>query len=105
DSKFPFLGEFFDKGRPETRGDVPINRANLVAGLIFADVLKVHSASFEDAVVVTGKSGLDQPACFNFERADFLKNLRGCLRRRFHRSLYGTGSPAKIRSIIVSLVT
>ena len=112
DGEFAFFGEFFDKRGAHPRGDVPIDRANFVAGLILAHILEVHPASFEDTVVIAGEGGLDETAGFDFESADFLRISAGvCVRRSSveRRSVcvtdHGTGSPAKIRSITVSLVT
>jgi hypothetical protein len=113
-----FLGEFLHKGAAHSRSDVPIDRANFVARLIFAHVFKVHSASFENAVVISGERGFDQTAGFDLQRSDFLENFgcllspfvipsgsRGCGRSRGAGRHHGTGSPAKIRSTMVSLVT
>ena len=101
-SQLAFFGEFFDERRPEPRGHVPIDRANFVAGLIFAHLIEVHPASFEDAVVIAGENRLHQTLGLDFERADLLQNLRGCLFAS-HGLHHGTGRPAKIRSMIVSL--
>src|SRR4029453_6535199 len=70
-----FLGEFFHEGAAHPRSDVPIYRANFVARLILAHVFKVHAASFENAVVITGECGFDQTAGFDFECSDFLEDL------------------------------
>src|SRR6266446_3820439 len=96
-----FLREFLDEGRAESRRHVPIDRSNLITRLIFAHLVEVHPATLEDAVVITGKDRLHKTLGLDFERADFLKNLRGSLASGFH---HGTGKPAKIRSTIVSLV-
>ena len=69
---------FFTNAVPEPRRDVPIDRANFVAGLILAHVFEVHPASFENAVVIAGEGGLDQTLGFDLERADFLENLALC---------------------------
>src|SRR5207247_1152635 len=96
------------------RSNIPIDTTNFVARLILAHVFKVHSASFENAVVIAGERGFDQTAGFNLQGSDLFENL-GCFLsplvipseanqsggiRRHH----GTGSPAKIRSTMVSLV-
>jgi len=54
------------------RGDVPVDRAHVVAGLIFADLVEVDALPLEDAVVLaperlgdeTAGSQLDQPDLF-----------------------------------------
>src|SRR4026209_2108145 len=45
--KFALFGEFLYVSCPETGGHIPIDRPNLVTGLIFADIFKVHPASLE----------------------------------------------------------
>src|SRR5947209_18402909 len=45
------FGKLFHESGSESRGYVPIDRANLVAWLIFAHVFKIHPATFEDAVI------------------------------------------------------
>ncbi len=80
DRQLALLGEFLDEGGPEPRGHVPIDRADLVARLIFAHFLEVHPASFEDAVVIAGEDGLDETLGLDLERADFLQDVRGCSR-------------------------
>src|SRR5262249_15619407 len=114
-----FLGEFFHKSAAHPRSDVPIDRANFVAWLILAYVFKIHSTTFENAVVIAGERGFDQTARFDFKRANLLKDFgrgfralvipSGAKRSRGIQLTggrhHGTGSPAKIRSMMVSLVT
>ena len=108
---------FLTNARTHPRGHIPINRANFVAGLIFAHFFEIHPASLEDAVVIAGEGGLDEALCLDFECADFFENFRwrlprgsvfssGASKRSFRRieNMHGTGNPAKIRSMIVSLV-
>ena len=122
--KLAFLCKFFHICGAQTRRHIPINRSNFIAWLIFADILKIHSATFENTVVIAREGGLDQTARFDFECADFFQYVRGGLRAtvipsgtkrgrgiplyslQLHLTAHhGTGSPAKIRSMIVSLVT
>src|SRR5205085_931605 len=72
-----FLREFFDKGGAEPRGHVPIDGTNLITRLIFAHFIEVHPATLEDAVVIAREDCLHETLGLDFERADFLKNLRG----------------------------
>ena len=58
DGQLALFREFFDEGSAKPRGHVPIDRANFVAGLIFAHIFEIHAAPFEDAVVIAGESGL-----------------------------------------------
>ena len=60
-----------------SRGDIPVDRPNFVARLVFTNVFKVHSAAFEDAVVIAGKCGLDEAPRFYLEGSDFFENLSG----------------------------
>ena len=89
-----FFGKFFDERVSETGSHVPIDRANVVARLILAHVFKIHSATFEDAVIIPCEDSLDQTLRFNFQRADFFKNLRGSLLQTVHRRS-GNGKAAK----------
>ena len=57
-----FLGEFFHIGVPHARGDIPVNGADLIAGLVFTNLLEVHAPALENAPV------LARERCFN-ERA------------------------------------
>jgi hypothetical protein len=90
---------FFTNAVP--RRDVPIDRPDFVPWLIFAHILEVHAASFENAVVIARKHRLHEALRFDFEGADFFKNFRGGFLRIVH---HGTGKPANILSTIVSLV-
>ena len=74
-----FLGEFLHERRPESRGHVPVDRADFIARLILADLIEVHPAAFENAVVIAGKNRLHETFGLDFERADLLQNVRGCL--------------------------
>src|SRR5206468_2245498 len=69
-------------------------RANLVARLILAHILKIHSATFEDTVIIAGENGLDQSFGLDFEGADFLENFRGSFLQTVHRDL-GNGKAGK----------
>src|SRR5262249_446527 len=72
DGQLAFFGEFFYKCVTHSRGDIPINRTNFIARLILTHVFKIHSASFEDAMVVPGERGFDQAARLDLKCADFL---------------------------------
>ncbi len=71
DGQFPLFGELLDESGSEPRRYVPIDRADLVAGLILADLLEVHPAALEDAVVIARENSLDETLGLDFERADF----------------------------------
>src|SRR4029434_10523426 len=108
----------FHERAAHTRSDVPIDRADFIPRLILPYVFKIHSATFEYAVVIAGERGFDQTAGFDLKCSDFLENLGcflspfvcasgagGCRRSRGAGRHHGTGNPAKIRSTMVSLVT
>src|ERR1700730_1994861 len=80
DCKFTFLCEFLHERGPEPRGHIPVNRANIVARLIFAHILEIHSASLKHTVVIARERGLDQTLGLDLQRADFFKNLGRRLR-------------------------
>ena len=67
---------FFTNALPMRAVTLPIDRANFVARLILAHVFKIHSASFENAVVIAGERRFDQTAGFNLKCSNFLENLR-----------------------------
>ncbi len=52
EGQFAFFDEFFDERMVHAGGDVPIDGADFVAGLIFADFLEVHALALEDAVIL-----------------------------------------------------
>jgi hypothetical protein len=51
----------FDKRPPHPRRDIPIDRADVVAGNVFAQLLKIHPAPFKLAVVSAHHHVVDQP--------------------------------------------
>ena len=57
------------------RGDVPVNRAHVIAGLIFAHLVEIHALAFEDGMVLAGERFADEPVGANLDLADFLKNF------------------------------
>src|SRR5437764_652818 len=74
-SQFAFFGELLNEGAAEPRRHIPVNRANLVTGLIFAYILKIHSPPLEHAMVITGERGLDQGAGFDLQSTDLPQNF------------------------------
>src|SRR5918996_2149559 len=61
-SELAFLREFFYEGAAHARRNVPIDRTNFISRLILSHIFKIHSASFENAVVIAGECGFDQTA-------------------------------------------
>ena len=62
DGQLAFLGEFLHVGMPEPRGHVPVDGAHFVAGLVFANLLKVHAPAFEHATVLAREGSFHKPA-------------------------------------------
>ena len=50
--EFAFLDELLDERMVHPRGDVPVNRAHVVAGLVFAHLVEVHALALEDGMVL-----------------------------------------------------
>ena len=61
EGEFTFFCELFDIGFAadfaDARGDVPLDEANFVAGLVFANFFKVHAPAFEYAAVLARERG------------------------------------------------
>src|SRR5690554_5885419 len=51
--QFPFLYKLFDEHSVHTRRNVPVDDADVVSGLIFSDLRKVHTSPFEHGVILT----------------------------------------------------
>ena len=83
--QLPLLGELLHVSRAMHlavfRGHVPINRSHLVARLIFAHLLEVHPAAFENAAVLAGERGRDQAARLELEALDFFEDVAGGFQR------------------------
>ena len=90
-----FLDELLDERMVHPRGDVPVDRADLVAGLVFAHLVEVHPLALEDAVVLAGQRLAHQPVGANLDLPDLLEDLAGN---------HGTGSSSKIFWMTISLV-
>src|SRR5262249_47737284 len=74
-SELALFRKFLYERTTHPRSDVPVNRANLISRLILPHVFKVHSASFENAVVIAGKRGFDQASGFNLKRPNLLQDF------------------------------
>jgi len=55
DRQFAFLAIAFDERLALSGGDVPVNRADVVAGEIFAHLLELHPLPLEGGVIMAGK--------------------------------------------------
>ena len=108
-----------DERPAHSRGDVPVDRADLVAGLILAHFRELHSLALEHRAVLAGENGVDQPARPQLDQLYLPQNLG----RHSHRLLgsplgrlfgaparpenadHGTGIASRMRPTISSLVT
>jgi hypothetical protein len=55
-----------------SRGNVPVDRADVIAGLVFADLFELNALPFEDAMVLAGKNIGNQARSLYLNTADFL---------------------------------
>ena len=74
-----FLDVALDERMAHAGGDVPVDGADVVAGLVLADLLEGHAAALEDAVILAAEQVLDGPASTELKTADLLDNLRGSM--------------------------
>lgn len=58
---FALFDEAFDEGLSGTCGYIPVDGADFVAGLVFADFVELHAAPFEYALVFAAKQFVDHP--------------------------------------------
>ncbi len=72
-----FLDEFFDERMVHPRRDVPVNRAHVVTGLVFAHLIEVHALAFEDGMVLACERFGHDTVRANFNLADFFKDFAG----------------------------
>ena len=70
-----FFLKNFDKRMIESGGDVPIDRADIVSILVFADFGEFHAASFKDRMVFAGEDVVHQPPCLDFNLPYFFEKL------------------------------
>src|SRR5262249_7428763 len=78
------LDEALDEGVPHARGNIPVDRANVVAGLVLADLFERDAGALEDAVVLAAKQVLHGTAGLQLEAT----NLTDYLMRDHARSRY-----------------
>ena len=77
DGEFAFLDEFFDEGMVHPRGDIPVDGAHVVAGLVFAHLVEVHALAFEHAVVLARERLGHEAVGANLDLADFFEDFAG----------------------------
>ena len=72
-----FFDVAFDERMAHAGGDVPVDGANVVAGLILAHFLEGHAHALEDAVILAAEQVFDGPASANLEAANLLNDFAG----------------------------
>ena len=70
------LAVLLDVGEAGAGGDVPVDRADVVARLVLAHLLELHAAPLEGALVLAGEDVGDQPLGADLDRLDLLEQLR-----------------------------
>ncbi len=72
-----FLGEVLDVQVARARGDVAVDEADLVAGVVGTHVLEVHPAPLEHGMVLPGEGAVHQPPGAQFQPTDFFEDGGG----------------------------
>ena len=73
--EFTFFDILFDVSLPHARRYIPINRTNLIAYLILANLVEGNSLSFEDALILPRKDGVHKSIGKYFDVLDFFEDL------------------------------
>jgi hypothetical protein len=77
DGAIALLDELLDVRRVHPRGDVPIDRADVVARVIRAHIREDQATTLEHGVVLTRELRVDETARCNLDLARLLEQLRG----------------------------
>jgi hypothetical protein len=99
DRAVALLDELLDVGRVHPRRDVPVDRPDVVAGVVRPDVGEHQAAALEHRVVLAGELLVDQPARDDLDLARLLEQLGEA------RAGQGTGRYSKIRRTTSSELT
>ena len=75
--EFAFLDELLDERMVHPRGDVPVNRAHVVAGLVFAHLVEVHALALEDGMILARERFGHDAVRAQLDLPDFFENLAG----------------------------
>ncbi len=75
--EFAFLDELLDERMIHPRGDVPVNRAHVVAGLVFAHLVEVHALALEDGMILARERFGHDAVRAQLDLPDFFENLAG----------------------------
>ena len=109
DREFAFFGEEFHMGFSGAGGDVPINGADVVAGNVVSNTIKIHAAALEDTGVAPGERIIDETIRADFHAPDAAEDFRSASfvldadRRVGFRFDHGTGNSSRMRVMIFSL--
>ena len=60
-SELPLLDKLLDERVVHARRNIPINRADFIAGLVLANFIEVHSLALENAMVLTRQRFIHKP--------------------------------------------
>ena len=81
DGEFAFLTKFTDEGLSGSGGDVPVDEADFVAVLVFAELVEIESLSFEGGVILAAEGFVDESLGADLEAPnalhDFLDGFLG----------------------------
>jgi hypothetical protein len=83
------------EGSPHARGDVPIDRAHLVAGLVLAHLGELHPLTLEYRAVLAREDGVDEPARAELDELHLPQDLRRHAHRFFRSARRRDFAPAK----------
>ena len=96
DRQIALFDELLHVRRAGARGHVPVDRADVIAGLIFANLGKLDSAALKCGVIVAGETGADQTRRKDLEVANPPGDRRLKLRLLSAKKSHGTGTAARI---------
>lgn len=74
DGKFAFFNVFANVGVVHPGGDVPVDEAGVVAGLVFAEVVELDALAFEPGVVGAAEGFFDEATGEEFDAPDPLED-------------------------------
>jgi hypothetical protein len=68
-----FFFKNFAEGMPKTGTGIPVDKANIVARVVFSYFLKTHSPAFEGRMILARKNMRSQPLRFYFDELHLFK--------------------------------
>ena len=77
DGQFALLDVALDERVAGSRGDVPVDRPHIVAGLVFADLLERQPRPLERGVILAAQERLHEPPGTEVEPADLPEHIGG----------------------------